>query len=214
MKGRPGLALAVTLLTLAPLTAACGAGLHAETLNERTTIDGANAQTGFLRIRDGYLQAPPGGIEYPAGSTIPIRLTVVNIGDRPDTLTEATSPLGQVVVQSASSSASASAAGTEPVEIPAGGSVTIGGTGATDAQMSLRQIPRSIRITTFVPITLRFGQSDEVTIMAPVGSGYGPGASGSGQPSDSAVPAPVATPTGTGKSSPSAVPTTSVVPTP
>ena len=211
MKGRPGLALAAALLTLAPLTAACGAGLGAETLNERTTIDGANAQTGVLRIRDGYLLAPPGGIEYPAGSTIPIRLTLVNIGSQPDTLVEATSPLGQVAVQPASSSGSASAAGTAGVVIPAGESVSIGGTGG---QMSLRQISRSVRIAAFVPITLRFAQSDQVTIMAPVGTGYGPGASSSGQPSDSAVPFPVATPTGTGKSSPSAVPTTSVVPTP
>lgn len=205
MKGRPGLALAAALLTLAPLTAACGAGLDAETLNERTTIDGANAQTGDLRIRNGYLQAPD-GIEHPAGSDIAIHLTVVNIGTRPDTLTEVTSSLGQVLVQPAGAP-STPTAGSAPVNIPAGQAVAFGGTGA---QISLRQVAQPVRIASIVPITLRFAKSDQVTIMAPVGSGYGPAASSSVGATGSSSPSPTAT----GTSTPSTVPTTSSVPTP
>ena len=196
MKGRPGLALAAALVTLAPLTAACGAGLNAETLREGTTIDGANASTGDLRIRNTYLAAPQ-GLEFPAGSDIPIYLTVVNIGDRPDTLTEATSPLGSILVQPASPGQAAGqaappAATTAPVEIPGGQVVTFGGTGP---QMVLRQVSKPVRVASFVPVTLRFAQSDAVTIQAPVGSGYGPGAGPtSSEEAASSEPSPTAEP--------------------
>lgn len=190
MKGRPGLALAAALLTVAPLTAACGSGLNAETLREGTTIDGTNAQTGDLRVRDAYLAAP-NGLEFPAGTDIPIYLTVANIGRRADTLTEASSPLGQIVVgppraaslQPGPVPSPSPATSSAPVDLPVGQAVAFGGAGA---QMVLRQTTRTIRTASFVPITLRFAQSDELTIQAPVGSGYGAGAGAS----SSAEPAP------------------------
>lgn len=210
MKGRPRLALVTALLTLAPLTAGCGAGLNAETLREGSTIDGANAQTGDLRIRNGFLAAPQQSIQFPAGSDIPIYVSVSNIGDQADTLTEVTSPLGQVVVQpgpTASSQPSASAtaspaspspaspsptspspaAGSQPVELPVGQTISFGG--GSGPSMVLRQVSKPVRVASFVPITLRFEQSDEVTIQAPVGSGYGPGAgpTSSETPTDSST---------------------------
>lgn len=183
MKGRPGFALAAALLTLAPLTAACGAGLDAETLRAGTTIDGVNAQTGDLRVRNLFMAAPQ-AIEFPANSDIPVYVTVTNIGDRPDTLTEVTSPLGQVSLEptagdsSLSPVPSASPAGVPssgPVALPAGQAVTFG-LGEIGPRIVLRQVSKPVRVASFVPLTLRFAESDEVTVQAPVGSGYGPGA--------------------------------------
>jgi copper(I)-binding protein len=178
------------LLTVAPLTAACGAGLNAETLREGTTIDGANAQTGDLRVRNAYLAAP-NGLEFPAGTDIPIYLTVANIGPRADTLTEASSPLGQILVQPPRAASlqpgplpsPTPATSSAPVDLPVGQAVSFGGSGG---QMVLRQTTRTLRTASFVPITLRFAQSDQLTIQAPVGSGYGAGAGAS----SSAEPAP------------------------
>jgi periplasmic copper chaperone A len=190
VKGRPGLALAAALLTLAPLTAACGAGLNAETLHEGTSIDGANAQTGDLRIRDGYLAAPQ-GIEFPAGSDIALHVTVANIGNQPDTLTGVSTPLGPVDVQPSLTTRAVSApsptAGASDVSIPPGQSVTFGGSGQ---QLVLRQVTKPVRVAGFVPVTFTFAQAGQVTIMAPVGSGYGAsaGPSSSGGPSPSVVP--------------------------
>ena len=188
VKGRPGLVLAAVLI-LAPLTA-CGAGRSAETLHEGSTIDGANAQTGDLRIRDVYLPYPTAD-RWPAGATIPVYLSVVNTSQtQPDTLTGGSSPIGTVTVSPAggppASPATPSpiplstpAVGTNtPVPLPGGQTVDFGA--GSQARLVISGTTTPLRAAGFAPITLRFAEAGEVTVEAPVGSGYGPGAPPSG----------------------------------
>jgi copper(I)-binding protein len=78
----------------------CGAGQITQTDNQVAAVDGAFGNVGnSIALRDVLLPYPqnPTGT-YPAGSTVPVVLTVVNQGDQPDELVAVTSPTGQAQV--------------------------------------------------------------------------------------------------------------------
>lgn len=83
--------------------AGCGAGTVTQTDSQVAAIDGARADVGPIALRDVQIPYPDGadaGGVYPAGSDIPVQLTIVNQGDNADTLVSVSSPAaGRVLVE-------------------------------------------------------------------------------------------------------------------
>ena len=82
--------LAAGLLPLA-LTA-CGSGRSPQTYQERPTVDAANASMGDLEVRNVHVQAPVGSAEeLAAGEDATVTMSIVNVGEAGDRLTEVAS---------------------------------------------------------------------------------------------------------------------------
>ncbi|MGH3940803.1 MAG: copper chaperone PCu(A)C [Pseudonocardiaceae bacterium] len=77
----------------------CGAGQTAQTASQAAAIDGANADLGAIALRDVLMPYPEEhNGTYPAGSDVPVHLTIVNETTRPDTLVSVTTPAARQVL--------------------------------------------------------------------------------------------------------------------
>jgi copper(I)-binding protein len=89
---RLGIAAAVAASLL---TSACAAGRHAQTAQERATLDGTYASVGSIDLR-GLAIAAPSGPSYPAGSAVTVKLVLINSSTgrsaKSDTLVGISSP--------------------------------------------------------------------------------------------------------------------------
>lgn len=81
-----GVLIAATLFT-----SACAAGQQAQTADQKPTLDGTEASVGDLKLRGLVIEAPKSATSYAAGSNVPVKLVLVNTGQRSDTLTSITS---------------------------------------------------------------------------------------------------------------------------
>lgn len=94
------LGLVSVLCVAALIVAGCGAGQVTQTDTQVAAIDGAsvNAQQA-IALRDVLIPYPVGfdGV-YPAGSDIPLLLTIANSGGRADRLVAVSSPVSQQVL--------------------------------------------------------------------------------------------------------------------
>jgi copper(I)-binding protein len=161
------------------VTAGCTAGQHAQTAEERETLDGTTVQVGSTITLGGLgLATPTDDTSWPSGSSVPIRVVVVNSGQKDDRLTSITSSSatgwGQYGSPAAASAATggASAAGTSaasPVTIPAHGRVAFG-VGETSAQhvLLLTGTKSTIFPGTTVTLTFTFAVAGSKTIPVPV----------------------------------------------
>ena len=80
-----GLAVAVALLT-----SACAAGQKAQSANVHESIDGTSVHVGEITL-GGLAIETPKSVSYPAGSNVPVRVVIVNSGEKSDKLTGITS---------------------------------------------------------------------------------------------------------------------------
>ncbi len=145
--------------------AGCGAGQLAQTSSEVSAVDGTSGNVGhFIALRNVLLPYPPSQTgTYPAGSTVPVVLTIVNQGDQPAELVAVTSPAGQVQVLGAT-------------QIPGGSKVisTAGSAGPTSPLVvgELRivlTITQPLHAGLATPITFRFRNAGAVTLPVPMG---------------------------------------------
>lgn len=97
--------LAVTALIAACCATAlalvgCGAGQITQTDRQVAAVDGANGDVGNnIALRDVLIPFPPGRDgTYPAGSNVPVLLTIVNQGTSTDQLIAVTSPAASQVL--------------------------------------------------------------------------------------------------------------------
>lgn len=112
-KRRAAAAVAITGL----VASGCGAGRNAQTVEQRPTIDGTNATLGHLGLRGLAIMAPNNPpFYYAAGSAAPLKLVIVNNGERPDSLTAITS---SAVGSWASFATAAQASAAAPAAAPA-----------------------------------------------------------------------------------------------
>jgi copper(I)-binding protein len=78
----------------------CGAGQVAQTSEQVAAVAGANATVGPIGIRNARIEydtAAHGAAIWPAGSSAPLEMNIVNTGPQPDTLVSATSPVASNV---------------------------------------------------------------------------------------------------------------------
>ena len=87
----------VVAILAATALASCAAGQIAETSNEKPTLDGTFGVVGHMRLEGVALKAPyvpsrsSGQQYYAKGDAAPLRISLVNTGRTPDTLTKVSS---------------------------------------------------------------------------------------------------------------------------
>ncbi|ASO17997.1 hypothetical protein FHR81_005486 [Actinoalloteichus hoggarensis] len=97
---RARLVPAALVAGLALVVSGCSAGQITQTARKEPVINGINGDVGNMAVRDAQLLFPPGDEQfYPAGSDIPLSLTLVNTGTTTDRLVEVTSPSGLVELE-------------------------------------------------------------------------------------------------------------------
>lgn len=133
--------VAISTAAIATLTS-CAAGQHAQTAEERPTIDGYYGDVGRLTL-GGVALAAPTGNTWPHGSTVPMSLYVANTSGQADKLVNVSSPsfTGWQITSGSALSAAASTSGSagpssssgplqggsgSPQPIPAGGVLSLG----------------------------------------------------------------------------------------
>nr|WP_275889310.1 hypothetical protein [Nakamurella flavida] len=145
----PGVAAAAALAL-----SGCAAGQISQTAQQVAAIDGANADTGSISIRNVLLAEPERTNGYPAGSDARVLLYVSNIGLNADTLT------------SVSSSVAGSATIDGTAEVPPQTLVDM----ATDTgvQIALEDLNRDVFFGQSIPVTFTFENAGSMTVQVPV----------------------------------------------
>jgi copper(I)-binding protein len=89
--GVSGFRVALVALGTAVLATACAAGQHAQTAEEKPSLDGTYGTVGKMQIAGVSLRSPIGP-SYPAGSSVGLTAYLVNNGNTPDSLVKVSSP--------------------------------------------------------------------------------------------------------------------------
>jgi copper(I)-binding protein len=144
--------------------AGCGAGQITQTDRQVAAVDGATGNVGTsIALRDVLIPYPQNQQgTYPAGSTVPVLLTIINQGSNTDELLAVTSPAASQVL----------VLGT--TRIPAGAAVTsTAGSAASTSPLVVGQL--SIVLTTAqplpvglnIPLTFHFRTAGPLTLPVP-----------------------------------------------
>jgi copper(I)-binding protein len=115
----------VVAVAAALVTSACAAGQHAQTDQERATLDGTYASVGKIDLR-GLAIVAPSGASYSVGSAAPVKLVLVNSSAgrtaKADQLVGITSPAASGWAAYATQADAAAA--TAAASTPAGATIT------------------------------------------------------------------------------------------
>ncbi|WP_030451584.1 hypothetical protein [Herbidospora cretacea] len=148
-------------LAAAPALAACGAGTdantnkpYAPTESQVLIRDGQYGVNG-MKISQAYMLGPDPGGQIPAGGTVPLYLSLTNDGTAPDVLTGVTPDPN-----------AATAAQGGGVQLPVGTLVHTG-TGP-NPQIQVQGVKSVLRGGESIPLTLKFQNAGEITMVVPV----------------------------------------------
>ncbi|MCW2779423.1 MAG: hypothetical protein JWN17_3148 [Frankiales bacterium] len=147
---------AALALALAVGLTGCGAGLRAQTYQERATADATNEAIGAIDVRNMKVLAPTSASQvYPVGSDARVSVVLVNNGTKQDTLSSATSTgaTGVAVVGS----------DLRPTTLVLPGQST-----ATQYAFVLRGLTRELRPGEYVQMQLTFADNGSETMLVPV----------------------------------------------
>jgi copper(I)-binding protein len=135
---------------------ACGAGLDAQTYQQRIQAETSDASVGQLALRNIGVEAPSEGAVYEVGDDATATITVTNGGSQPDTLVEVTSSAASEVV--------VLAFGEE------GGDLFVPGLGSTGdlVTLELRGLTRPLRTGEYVDLSFRFEDNGSTQVLAPI----------------------------------------------
>lgn len=193
---RPALAPTLAALSVLVLVSGCAAGYNAQTIKPYAPADGVVADSGTIRALDAVVVSGAG-----TGRGV-LSMTLVNRGDRDDTLTAITSPSGRVDLTGARA-------------LAAGRSVSFGaGTDPAATVESLRRAPGQT-----IALTLQFARTRPIVLRTVVVSPDGSYASvtpGPQTPEETDTPTPSGTASGTptGTASGTTTPTSTDTATP
>lgn len=149
---RPAARAAALALVLGLGLSGCGAGLRAQTYQERATSDATNEAVGAIAVRNLRVLPPSGGESYAVGSTARVAFVLVNEGPEADRLTDVTTDAAGGVAL----------VGPAPqLTVPAQGTVS-------DYAFELRGLTRELRPGQYVQMTLTFADNGSETMLVPV----------------------------------------------
>ncbi len=134
---------------------ACGAGLDAQTYQERNNAGSTDTAVGSLAVRNVFIEAPSRGDVYEEGDDATATITVTNVSPEPDSLVEVTTDAAEEVTVLVDGEEG-------EVEVP-----PLGSTGSL-VTLELRGLTREIRTGEFVTMTLRFAENGTSEILVPV----------------------------------------------
>jgi hypothetical protein len=164
------------------LTSACAAGQHAQTAEEKPTLDGTYGSVGKIQIEGVALHAPDGGASYPSGASVPLAAYIVNNGNSADKLVKVESSAfsgGWDVVSTPSLSSKPASGSTNgrPQTVGAGSAVAFGlqdlspsGAGSPES-LVLRGLTKQnapLFPGTAVKVTFTFANAGQTTLTVPV----------------------------------------------
>ncbi len=169
------------------LTGACAAGQHAQTAEEKPSLDGTYGSVGKLQI-EGVAFHAPSGASYPSGSSVPLSVYIANNGTTPDKLVNVQSSAfsgGWSVVPGASLDSGSASTSTASSTSGSGGPQTIGpnqavGFGMQNLTPSGSGSPKAIVLRgltqqsaplfpgTAVKVTFTFANAGQTTLTVPV----------------------------------------------
>lgn len=86
-------AVVVACACAAVALAGCAEGEGYGTETQVAAVNGANATIGPIAVRNAVFAYPDQGDVYPPGAKVPLLVTIVNTGDRADTLVRVTTPV-------------------------------------------------------------------------------------------------------------------------
>jgi copper(I)-binding protein len=161
--------VAAATICLAALTG-CGAGQISQTAEQQSRSAGAVAESGVISLLDvAFVFDPPvaGDEVYGLGQAAPLKVTIVNSGERADRLVAVTSPV-----------ASGATVAAGEVTIPGGGTVTAGQYGPLAqielpyenavGPIALTGLTEPIRSGLDVPVVFHFERAGAVRVEVPV----------------------------------------------
>jgi len=173
--------VAVALTTASLALTGCAAGQIAQTVSQNSVVDGITADIGTMGIRDAGFSTPADGKSWPAGSTVPLQLVLVNNGQSDDTLTGVTSSVaaGPAIVSGGAVNYPTNPADnvdTTPLVIKAGRSVNVG-MNVADAVIAFRSTSTALFPSQSVPVTFTFasGKTLNTTLAVKLSGGAQPG---------------------------------------
>jgi periplasmic copper chaperone A len=159
------MACCVCALTVVLPLVGCSAGQITQTDRQVAAVDGAFGNVGnSIALRNVFIPFPPNKDgTYPAGSTVPVILTIINQGNSPDELIGVSSP------------AAGQAAVLGTTQIPAGTTV-ISTTGSTETTSPLVVGELRVLLTTRqplqagldTPLTFQFRNAGKITLPVPM----------------------------------------------
>jgi periplasmic copper chaperone A len=165
----PAAALVTVICASAPALASCSAGQITQTDSQVAAVDGAYGDVGnSIALRDVLIPAPSSSDgTYPAGSNVPVLLTIVNQGTSADELISVTSPAADRVL----------VLGTRI--IPPGTNVTstvasVPGTGQPQSPLVAGQLrivldtTQPLRAGLNTPVTFAFRNTGTLTVLVPM----------------------------------------------
>lgn len=192
---------------VAVLSAACAAGQHAATADEKPTLDGTQGQVGKMQL-EGVAFRTPSGTSYAAGSSVPLKAYIVNNAQTADKLVRVSSSDfsgGWDVVSTPSllsgpsgAASSAPAAGItngSPQRIGAGSAAAFGlqnltpsGAGSPESLVLLGyKGPKPLYPGMSIKVTFTFANAGDATLTVPVQISNAP--NGQTLPEQSGTPA-------------------------
>lgn len=165
----PATALIAAACAIALALTGCSAGQITQTDSQMAAVDGAYGDVGDrIALRDVLIPAPSSSAgTYPAGSNVPVLLTIVNQGTSPDELISVTSPAADRVL----------VLGTRT--IPPGTNVTstiasAPGTGQPQSPLVVGQLrivlntTQPLRVGLNTPVTFVFRNAGTLTVPVPM----------------------------------------------
>lgn len=159
MPSRPtSLAALLSTIALGAALTGCGVGQDPETYRERPTVDAALASIGGLELNNVRIDPPRyGQEEYPAGSDVPVTMTVVNTRSSTDALIAASSTAATTVEL-----VDGEGKPVREVRLP------VGPTSPDAFAVVLRSITEPLRPGTTTEITFSFRDGGRQTLLVPV----------------------------------------------
>jgi copper(I)-binding protein len=149
-------ALIAACCASAPSLVGCSAGQITQTDSQVAAVDGTFADVGeSIALRDVLIPAPPNSNgTYPAGSSVPVLLTIINQGTRADRLIAVTSPVASQVLVLGTTT------------IPPGTNVTsTAGSASAGVQSQSPLVVGQVRIVLSTTQPLRAGLNTPVTFV-------------------------------------------------
>lgn len=165
----------VACCAVALVVAGCGAGLTAQTASQAAAIDGANADLGALALRNVLMPYPQEHRgTYPAGSDVPLHLTIVNETTSADTLISVTTPAARQVLLEGATTIPAGMAvrGGADHSAPghSGSAAPVSALDVDELRIVLTDATRPLRPGLNVQLTFMFRDAGPVTLSVPMGS--------------------------------------------
>lgn len=165
---RTGMGLSAGLVAaVALLTSACAAGQKSQTADVNESIDGTSVHVGAITLGGLAIQAPK-AVYYPTGSDVPVRVVIVNSGNKADKLTSITSSsIAGWTTTGAGATSTSTASGASSVTIGAGKRASFG-VPDSKAVLQLSQIKSDLHPGSTVPLTFTFANAGTITVRVPV----------------------------------------------